>query len=238
MGRISRHREGQYRVGTVSPDTGRYRQVAAELRRRIAAGVYGTGELPPASDLAIEFGIGVRTVQRALTELDRDGLTVGRQGRPRFVIGKGMKAATRYEQVAERIRSEIQAGILPPGGRLPSESQLVEQYGVSRATIREALDLLEDSGNVVKRSGRRYVAGSGAAPDLAYGRVAETIRARIRSGRYQPGSRLPGELTLADELSVSRPTVREALTRLGREGLLRSEPKRGWFVTIRASRRA
>lgn len=45
--------------------------------------------------------------------------------------------------VAEALRGRILRRELLPGDRLPPESQLMEQYGVSRPTLREALRLLE-----------------------------------------------------------------------------------------------
>lgn len=47
-----------------------------------------------------------------------------------------------FEQVADQLRELITAGALAPGQRLPTEAALAEQFGVSRATVREALRLL------------------------------------------------------------------------------------------------
>jgi len=47
-----------------------------------------------------------------------------------------------YEQVAEQLRELIFSGALSPTQRLPSEAALASQFGVSRATIREALRVL------------------------------------------------------------------------------------------------
>jgi DNA-binding FadR family transcriptional regulator len=47
-----------------------------------------------------------------------------------------------YEQVADQLRSLIMAGELRPGHQLPNESSLARQFGVSRATVREALRVL------------------------------------------------------------------------------------------------
>jgi DNA-binding FadR family transcriptional regulator len=47
-----------------------------------------------------------------------------------------------YEQVADQLRELIVQGELRPGDRLPVESALAAQFGVSRATVREALRLL------------------------------------------------------------------------------------------------
>src|SRR5262249_55563968 len=59
--------------------------------------------------------------------------------------------------------------------------------------------------------------------------VHASLRDRIVEGRFPPGSRLP-DVQLAAELGVSRTPVREALLRLVREGLVDSDPNRGFFV--------
>ena len=47
-----------------------------------------------------------------------------------------------YEQVADQLRELIMTGELSPGTRLPNEAMLAREFGVSRATVREALRVL------------------------------------------------------------------------------------------------
>lgn len=47
-----------------------------------------------------------------------------------------------YEQVNDQLRELIVSGELPPGERLPNEAVLAREFGVSRATVREALRVL------------------------------------------------------------------------------------------------
>lgn len=58
-----------------------------------------------------------------------------------------------YLKVAEQLSQSIDQGQIAPGDRLPSERDLVDQFGVSRPTIREAMIALELSGRVEIRSG-------------------------------------------------------------------------------------
>lgn len=57
-------------------------------------------------------------------------------------------------QIAERLRRAISDGTFGAGEALPSESQLNQTFGISRATSRAALDSLEQDGLIVRKSGR------------------------------------------------------------------------------------
>lgn len=58
-----------------------------------------------------------------------------------------------YHQLQEHIASQIEEGTLLIGEALPTESELSDRYGVSRATVREALRILADRGLIEKRQG-------------------------------------------------------------------------------------
>jgi DNA-binding FadR family transcriptional regulator len=63
-----------------------------------------------------------------------------------------------------------------------------------------------------------------------YRQIADQLRALIDSGEYAVGSRLPTERDLAEQLKVSRPTVREALIALEVEGRVRIRVGSGIYV--------
>lgn len=63
-----------------------------------------------------------------------------------------------------------------------------------------------------------------------YRQVADQIRLMITSGELAVGQRLPAERDLAEQLSVSRPTVREALIVLEVEGLVNIRMGSGIYV--------
>lgn len=54
--------------------------------------------------------------------------------------------------------------------------------------------------------------------------IYEQIKGLIVSGEFKPGDRLPSERSLIDTLQRSRPTIREALRMLEREGFIRTVP--------------
>jgi GntR family transcriptional regulator len=62
-------------------------------------------------------------------------------------------AHARYQQIANRLREQITAGVFGPGERLPSEPDLIEEYQASRNTVRLAIALLTNQGLVVTRQG-------------------------------------------------------------------------------------
>ncbi|MBO0883117.1 MAG: GntR family transcriptional regulator [Mycobacterium sp.] len=61
-----------------------------------------------------------------------------------------------YRQIADRLRTKIERHKLVPGERLPSESELVAEYGVSRVTARRALSVLVADGLIVAEHGRGW----------------------------------------------------------------------------------
>jgi GntR family transcriptional regulator len=64
-----------------------------------------------------------------------------------------------YHQAYRRIRQEISTGALQPGTRLPSERWFCGELGVSRATVRRALEELVADGLVETRGRGSFVAG-------------------------------------------------------------------------------
>lgn len=59
-----------------------------------------------------------------------------------------------FEQTVEQLLRGIKIGAFAPGDRLPAERELAERLGVSRATLREALAELQNSGYVSVQRGR------------------------------------------------------------------------------------
>ncbi|MFY1700484.1 winged helix-turn-helix domain-containing protein [Micromonospora sp. WMMA1923] len=61
--------------------------------------------------------------------------------------------ATKWEKLAEHIRTQIKAGELKPGDKLPSTAQLKAEHGVSDSVIRYAMHALRTEGLVTSAHG-------------------------------------------------------------------------------------
>jgi GntR family transcriptional regulator, transcriptional repressor for pyruvate dehydrogenase complex len=124
-----------------------------------------------------------------------------------------LEQTTMPERVRQELLAAIRDGRLPRSEPLPTQDELAAQFGVSRTVIREALRLMEASGAVVTRPGRRAV-------------VAETPAAAVRAG-------------WADWLAAHRDeviellSVRAAIERLAAAGAARNARQ----VSVRALRR-
>src|SRR5207247_2100460 len=76
-----------------------------------------------------------------------------------------MSTETKHRQISRALLAEIAAGKYGPSGRLPSETQLVERFQVSRPTVARALRDLQNQGLVERRVGSgSYVRRDSAAP--------------------------------------------------------------------------
>lgn len=78
-----------------------------------------------------------------------------------------------YEAIVEQLKEEVLAGRLFPGARLPGERQLSETFGVSRASVREALRVLEALEVIVVNRGNRQ--GSGLVVNSSPGKALATL---------------------------------------------------------------
>jgi GntR family transcriptional repressor for pyruvate dehydrogenase complex len=79
---------------------------------------------------------------------------------------------------------------------------------------------------------KKYRNGTGNRVDAVYTGIIEAMS----SGEYPESGRLPTETELAQQYSVSRPTVREALSRLRLDGLIASRRGSGSYVLRRPDR--
>ena len=68
-------------------------------------------------------------------------------------------------------------------------------------------------------------------PSPKYLEIQNLLLQRIKNGDYQEGQLIPKEVDLAEQLNVSRPTVRHAIRNLVQAGYLERRKKRGTIVT-------
>jgi GntR family transcriptional regulator len=80
------------------------------------------------------------------------------------------------------------------------------------------------------------ITGNGAIP--LYMQIKELLIARVGKGDWLPGSIIPSEINLAQELGVSQGTVRKAITELVENNVFTRRQGRGTFVSYHDSHRA
>lgn len=101
------------------------------------------------------------------------------------------------DQVIAQLRAQITSGEWPVGSRIPTESELVEQLGVARNTVREAVRALAHNGLLDIRQGSgTYVAATSELAGVMHHRFAGTdVRhiAEARSVLEAAGARLAAE---------------------------------------------
>jgi DNA-binding GntR family transcriptional regulator len=93
---------------------------------------------------------------------------------------------TRYRKIAEELIGQIRAGRVPVGDVLPGELQLMEQFGASRHTIRDALRRLEELGLVERRRG----VGTRVLARRASRAYVHRVSAPSELMKYPPESRM------------------------------------------------
>ena len=58
-----------------------------------------------------------------------------------------------YERIREDLAAQIASGLFAASGRIPSETELADRYGVTRMTVRNAIGRLVEDGLLVRRHG-------------------------------------------------------------------------------------
>ncbi len=68
-------------------------------------------------------------------------------------LGIKLQARRLSDQLADRLREQIEAGVWLPNERIPTEARLCEQHSVSRSVVREAVHQLRSQGLLQSRQG-------------------------------------------------------------------------------------
>ncbi|MFJ4844892.1 MULTISPECIES: GntR family transcriptional regulator [unclassified Streptomyces] len=122
-----------------------------------------------------------------------------------------------YERIAEDLRQQIREAALSPGAPLPSQSQLMKQYGASSLTVQKAMSLLREEGWAVSRPGKGAFVSQKKDTEDAFRTVATALEQQIRTGTLTPGSLLPSRETLAEQFGTSLTVIDTALTLLAQQ---------------------
>jgi DNA-binding FadR family transcriptional regulator len=138
--------------------------------------------------------------------------------RPERTTGerKPLRLPKATELVAEEIRRDIVRGALQPGDFLPTEANLIEQFGVSRPTLREALRVLESESLISLHKGARG-------------------GARVRGPQLDAAARYGGHLIQAQGGSLEDVLIAEEMLQVGAVRLLAAEQPANGIATLRES---
>ena len=115
-----------------------------------------------------------------------------------------------YLQIARQLEEAIVTGRLPPGERIPNELDLVDDLGLSRPTLRQAIAYLVDKGLVVRKRG--------VGTQVVMSQVRRPLQLSSLYDDLTSAGQRPTTKVLALETVASDETVAEAL------GLTPGEP--------------
>ena len=132
------------------------------------------------------------------------------------------------EQVARRLIAEIRSGRLAPQDKLPTEALLVQQFGVSRTVVREAISQLKSLGLVTSRQGSgMYVRAQANFEPLSFNADHSASRdaviqiTEVRRAIEAEAARLAAERRSAKDVTQIRKALRaiELAAKTGRDGV-------------------
>src|SRR5579885_336585 len=109
-----------------------------------------------------------------------------------------------YYQLKEVLKQQIRSGHLAPHTAIPSEPELVAQYHVSRATVRQALTELVHEGLLYRQHGKGTF--------VCEPRIQQTVSEHASlSNELRSRGQRPGGLLIVSELVRGSETIREQL---------------------------
>ncbi len=138
-----------------------------------------------------------------------------------------IEAIHKVDLVIQRIMNAVLEGDLPPGVQLPSERQVAESLGVSRAIVREAYSALQLAGMIERRVGSGSYIKNASDPDVLRARAlrllhsaSDTYEVWFARGAIEPGL---APLCVARATSQDLQRLLKAL-----EALVRGSKARDW----------
>lgn len=130
------------------------------------------------------------------------------QPKPRF---QKVRSRRLFEEVSEQIQSQIAAGAIKIGDRLPAERDLAQQFGVSRSAVREALRSLEIAGLITLQKG----ASGGSFVTSSQDSLARSFQTMFSVGHLS-----------IEELAEAREGILELVVRLAAQRATAADFKR------------
>lgn len=112
-----------------------------------------------------------------------------------------------YRQLYHLLREEIISGKLPPASQLPSERELASNYGISRGTVQNTINLLLADKLVYKHQGRGvFVSSPALDPRLRLGCFLEEVRwnGEVHKIRVKRAMLIQADSSLAKSLELPR----------------------------------
>jgi len=129
---------------------------------------------------------------------------------------------TRYQEIADELRSRLASGELGAGRLLPSESELSSDYAASRVTVRRALEVLRDEGLVDSRQGFGWFVAADPVRQ-ALGRLG-TIESQLEAEGVRSARRVLDFRFVAAPARVRKLLDSETVLRVRRLNLADGEP--------------
>lgn len=138
-----------------------------------------------------------------------------------------------YSQLHDILYQDIVKHVYKVGDLIPSESELIRQYGVSRITVRRAMEMLSQVGLIEKRRGVGSVVVSNA-PKTSPQRVTDYIRRNpctegSAHKEVVSAEILPAPRAIAQEMGLMDRTPLFRLCRLHYEGSVKASIETNWY---------
>lgn len=108
-----------------------------------------------------------------------------------------------YFQISSRLETAIQSGVIPPGARLENEIAIGQRLGVSRPTIRRAIQEVVDKGLLVRRRG--------IGTQVVQGQVTRQVELTSLYEDLTSSHHAPGTIVLAHEVVPATEQIAAAL---------------------------
>lgn len=96
-----------------------------------------------------------------------------------------------FQQIADELRGRITSGTYPPGAKLPSETDLIDEFGVTRLTVRRGLAVLANEGLTEPQRGKGVFVR------------AQPAVLTVRNTRFRRSDRAAGKGALAAEAEAA-----------------------------------